>query len=119
MDADQVQGIRARLSAAGMPVDNVPDDHIREMMHQRAVDFRDKAPTTAAQAANIILDGVRQAPVLGFCDGDEPAWVNYHRFARSLWCDAYDPEFIERLMRAGHFGGLVNATAEAQRTESS
>ena len=60
MDADQVQEIRARLSAAGMPVDNVPDDHIREMMHQRAVDFRDKAPTTAAQAANIILDGVRQ-----------------------------------------------------------
>ena len=28
-------------------------------MHQRAIDFRDQAPTTAEQAATIILDGVR------------------------------------------------------------
>jgi hypothetical protein len=32
------------------------------------------------------------APVYGVCDFDDPAWVNYHRFARSLWHAGYDPE---------------------------
>ncbi|NOX52011.1 MAG: SDR family oxidoreductase, partial [Gammaproteobacteria bacterium] len=59
LSAEEVAGVRERLLAAGLPVDNVPDDHIREMIHQRAVDFRDKAPTTAGQAATIILEGVR------------------------------------------------------------
>ena len=116
MSPERVQELRERLSAAGLPVDNVPDDHIREMMHQRAVDFRDKAPTTAAQAANIILDGVRQGR-WRILVGDDAHAID--ELVRQDPEDAYDPEFIERLMRAGHFGGLVNATAEAQRTESS
>jgi hypothetical protein len=33
------------------------------------------------------------APIYGTCDHDDAAWVNYHRFARSLWCPGYDPEF--------------------------
>lgn len=32
------------------------------------------------------------APMWGACDPGHPAWVNYHRFARSLWCPNYDPE---------------------------
>ena len=60
MPTEDVAALRERLAAAGLPVDNIPDDHIRELMHQRALDFRDKAPTTAAQAATIILDGVRE-----------------------------------------------------------
>ena len=33
------------------------------------------------------------APIYGACDFDWQPWVNYHRFARSLWCPNYDPEF--------------------------
>lgn len=33
------------------------------------------------------------APIYGICGFSDPAWVNYHRFARSLWHAGYDPEF--------------------------
>ncbi len=59
MGAKQVAAVRARMLKAGAPVADWPDQAIRQMLHQRAIDFRDKAPTSAAQAATIILDGVR------------------------------------------------------------
>ena len=55
----QVAVARGRMVKAGAPVAGLPDDAIRQLMHQRAIDFRDKAPTSAEQAATIILDGVR------------------------------------------------------------
>ena len=55
----QVAVARGRMVKAGAPVAGLPDDAIRQLMHQRAIDFRDHAPTTAEQAATIILDGVR------------------------------------------------------------
>jgi len=33
------------------------------------------------------------APIYGMTGLDDPAWVNYHRWARSIWCPAFDPEF--------------------------
>jgi NAD(P)-dependent dehydrogenase (short-subunit alcohol dehydrogenase family) len=59
LSAEQVAVMRARMVKAGAPVADLPDDAIRQLMHQRAVDFRDKAPTSAAQAATTILDAVR------------------------------------------------------------
>ncbi len=110
MNTEQVQAVRERLSAAGLPVDNVPDDHIREMLHQRAVDFRDKAPTTAAAAATIILDGVREER-WRILVGDDAHAID--ELVRQDPESAYDPDFIQRMMQQGHFGGLVNATADA------
>jgi hypothetical protein len=37
------------------------------------------------------------APIYGFNNFHDPTWINYHRFARSMWCANYDPEF-ETLM---------------------
>jgi NAD(P)-dependent dehydrogenase (short-subunit alcohol dehydrogenase family) len=59
MPPQLVAVMRARMVKAGAPVAEASDDQIRALMHQRAVDFRDKAPTTAEQAATTILDGVR------------------------------------------------------------
>ncbi|MDH4393119.1 MAG: SDR family NAD(P)-dependent oxidoreductase [Aquabacterium sp.] len=59
MPAALVGVMRQRMVQAGAPVADASDDDIRALMHQRAIDFRDKAPTTAAQAAATILDGVR------------------------------------------------------------
>ncbi len=105
--AEDVQAIRERLKAAGMPVDNVPDDHIREMMHQRALDFRDKAPTTAADAATIILNDVR-AGRWRILVGDDAYALD--ELVRADPEAVYNPDFIDRVRAAGHFGGLINAT---------
>jgi len=107
MSSEQVEEIRRRLSASGMPVDNVPDEHIREMMHQRALDFRDKAPTTAREAAAIILEGVR-AGRWRILVGDDAYAID--RLVREDPEAAYTPEFMQRIMALGHFGGLVAAT---------
>ena len=60
MSSEEVAFMRSRYSEAGLPVDNLPDDDIRKMVLQVQEDFRDKAPTSASQAAKIILDGVRE-----------------------------------------------------------
>jgi hypothetical protein len=44
------------------------------------------------------------APVYGFCDFDDEAWLNYHRFARSAWCANFDPEFEALRWSPGEFG---------------
>ena len=59
LTAAQIDAARQRMVKAGAPVAHLPDDAIRQIMIQRGQDFRDNAPTTAAQAATIILDGVR------------------------------------------------------------
>lgn len=55
----QIAAMRQRMVQAGAPVADLGDDAIRAILVQRGKDFRDKAPTSATQAATIILDGVR------------------------------------------------------------
>jgi hypothetical protein len=50
---------RAGLAAAGLLAEDASAEDLRTMLIQLASDFRDKAPLSAAQAATIILDGVR------------------------------------------------------------
>jgi hypothetical protein len=38
---------------------NVSDDQLRTLMHHRGIEFRDNAPMTADQAADVILAGVK------------------------------------------------------------
>ena len=50
---------RAGLIEAGLLAGDVSADDLRQMLVKANADFRDKAPVTAAEAATIILDGVR------------------------------------------------------------
>src|SRR5690348_4474079 len=59
MTAEQLAVLRERLGQRGMNVSGASDDDLRVGMQMQAEMFRDAAPTTAAQAATIILDGVR------------------------------------------------------------
>ena len=43
----------------GMDVSGMSDQDVRKMAAERARRFREEAPTTAAAAATIILDGVK------------------------------------------------------------
>jgi hypothetical protein len=51
--------VRAKLAGAGLLAQDAPADELRQMLVRANADFRDKAPVSAAQAATIILDGVR------------------------------------------------------------
>ncbi|HTT78812.1 MAG TPA: SDR family NAD(P)-dependent oxidoreductase [Stellaceae bacterium] len=59
MDARQVAQARARIAAMGRDVSGLSDDEVRALVAERERRFRDEAPTSAAEAARIILDGVK------------------------------------------------------------
>jgi hypothetical protein len=59
MDATQIAQARARLASMGRDVSDLSDEGIRKMVAERERRFREDAPTTAAEAATIILDGVK------------------------------------------------------------
>jgi NAD(P)-dependent dehydrogenase (short-subunit alcohol dehydrogenase family) len=50
---------RAKLTEAGLLAEGASSDVLRQMLVRANADFRDKAPVSAAEAATIILDGVR------------------------------------------------------------
>ena len=104
MTADEVAEARAEMLKRGLPVDNVPDDHIRAAVHQFGVDFRDKAPTSAEQAAAIILDGVRNDRWRILVGEDA------HRLDEMVRAEpeqAYEAEFADRMRGRQVLGGLM------------
>lgn len=58
-DAEMAQ-IRAGMAQRGLPVETMDDDAVRSMVQMFGDLFRDNAPVTAAEAATMILDGVRE-----------------------------------------------------------
>lgn len=59
MTPEELDEIRADMARRGFPVESASDDDIRNLMKMMGEGFRDNAPMTAAQAAKVILDGVR------------------------------------------------------------
>jgi NAD(P)-dependent dehydrogenase (short-subunit alcohol dehydrogenase family) len=59
LSPDEVVLTRARLTAAGVDTAHMSDADIQAMIAERIRSFREDAPTTAAAAATIILDGVK------------------------------------------------------------
>src|SRR5262245_22060554 len=57
--SEEIAQIRARLAAAGRDLSQVSDGDIQRMAVERARRFREEAPTTAAAAAKVILEGVK------------------------------------------------------------
>jgi NAD(P)-dependent dehydrogenase (short-subunit alcohol dehydrogenase family) len=51
--------VRADLIRAGVLAEGTSADDLRQMLVRANADFRDKAPVSAAEAAAVILDGVR------------------------------------------------------------
>jgi NAD(P)-dependent dehydrogenase (short-subunit alcohol dehydrogenase family) len=99
LPADEVARIRAQLVKRGVPVGQTTDDQLRAVLHQLAVSFRDNAPTTAAKAAAVILDGVRSGRWRILVGDDAHA---LDRMVRETPEDAYEPTFTEALQRQGH-----------------
>lgn len=60
MSTDELDEFRASFARRGMPADGMADDDLRKLIAMFGDMFRDSAPLSAAQAATIILDGVRE-----------------------------------------------------------
>ena len=98
-----VLAVRKQLAERGVPADQLSDAEIEQRVADRGAAFRDRAPTTAAQAATIILDAVRAGQwriLVG-----EDALVIDDLVREDPW-SAYEPEFIQRIRDRGHLGGL-------------
>ncbi len=94
LDADSLARARQQMKAFGVDVDQMTDEAIQAMSAETARRFRDDAPTTAAEAAKIILDGVRNETWRILVGEDA------HRMDRLVRADpehAYEPEFFQRL----------------------
>jgi NAD(P)-dependent dehydrogenase (short-subunit alcohol dehydrogenase family) len=89
----ELKAARARLKSMGLPEETMTDAALQAMIAQQARRFHDDAPTTAAQAATIILDGVR-AERWRILVGDDA-----HRLDQLVRADpesAYTADFFKR-----------------------
>ncbi len=100
LTSEQLADVRERLAKRGMDVSGASDDDLRVGMQMQAEMFRDAAPTTAAQAATIILDGVR-AERWRILVGDDA--VGLDELVREHPVDAYDAVFRTHLKARGLF----------------
>ena len=60
MNAQQLGKLRERWTSINPGAAQLTDDMVRETAQKSGEDFRDKAPTSADQAAQIILAGMQQ-----------------------------------------------------------
>lgn len=100
LTGEQLQDVRERLGRRGMDVSGASDDELRAGLQMQAEMFRDMAPTTAAQAATIILDGVR-AERWRILVGDDAASLD--ELVREHPLDAYSDAFLPHLRARGLF----------------
>jgi len=104
---------RARIARAGMDVSAIPDAAIQAMVTEQARRFHDDAPTTAAQAATIILDGVK-AERWRILVGEDAKIMD--RMVRETPEEAYEQSFYERMAPAvgWQLGGIGRVAPESK-----
>ncbi|MCL2428254.1 MAG: SDR family oxidoreductase, partial [Alphaproteobacteria bacterium] len=94
LSATEIGQVRARLAAAGRDVSALSDEDIQKLAAERARRFLEDAPTTAAQAATIILDGVKADRWRILVGRDAHIIDEMVRESPEL---AYEVEFFDRL----------------------
>lgn len=104
MSDEAVAQMRQSLGSRGIDTSGASDEDIRTLAQMRAELFENAAPTTAAQAATIILDAVR-ANTWRVLVGEDAHDID--RLVRERPTEAYTDEFMDTLDALGHFGGLV------------
>jgi NAD(P)-dependent dehydrogenase (short-subunit alcohol dehydrogenase family) len=103
IDSTQLAHTRARLASMGKDTSGMTDDELRAMLAERARRFVTDAPTSAADAARIILDGVR-AEKLRILVGADAHLID--RLVRDDPDHAYEPDFFARFSaEAGWYPG--------------
>jgi NAD(P)-dependent dehydrogenase (short-subunit alcohol dehydrogenase family) len=88
--------VRKALTAQGMNVSALSDEQVRALVEAQANAFRDNAPTSAAEAAKVILDGVR-AERWRILVGKDAEFLDSR--VRAAPEDAYTPAFYDALVK--------------------
>jgi NAD(P)-dependent dehydrogenase (short-subunit alcohol dehydrogenase family) len=93
-----ISAARKRLAAQGIDVAGDSDDQIRARVEELERRFREGAPTSAAEAATIILDGVK-AEKWRILVGKDAEFLDDR--VRAAPEEAYGPEFYEAFRAGG------------------
>jgi NAD(P)-dependent dehydrogenase (short-subunit alcohol dehydrogenase family) len=93
LSKQDLERARARIARAGVDVAQLTDEAISAMAAEQARRFLEEAPTTAAEAAKIILDGVRTERWRILVGEDA---VRMDQLVREDPEHAYEPEFYQR-----------------------
>jgi NAD(P)-dependent dehydrogenase (short-subunit alcohol dehydrogenase family) len=88
--------MRARVASMGHDVSKLTDQDIGKLAHERARRFLEDAPTTATEAAKIILDGVK-AERWRILVGKDAEKID--RMVREAPERAYEPDFFQTLAK--------------------
>ncbi len=95
LNDDQVEEARTRIERMmGVDTSGATNEQIKLLLQARAEQFRDEAPMTAAAAASVILDGVREKR-WRILVGDDAHVLD--RMVRQFPEEAYEASFFERL----------------------
>ncbi|WP_375775029.1 SDR family oxidoreductase [Bradyrhizobium sp. ma5] len=97
LNPDEIRQARQRLQGQGIDVAKMSDADIQQLALDRARIFHDEAPTTAAAAAKIILDGVK-ADRWRILVGDDAHLLDER--VRNTPEQAYTPEFYQGIVAA-------------------
>jgi NAD(P)-dependent dehydrogenase (short-subunit alcohol dehydrogenase family) len=97
-ELDQARGFLAEL---GIDVAGQTDGELRQTLARLGDEFKNKAPVSAAQAATVILDGVRSG-TWRILVGDDARWLDER--VRADPENAYD---YDKLFQAAKASGLV------------
>jgi NAD(P)-dependent dehydrogenase (short-subunit alcohol dehydrogenase family) len=92
----QLAFARGRIASSGVDVSKLNDADVEKIVRERAKRFVDEAPVSAAQAATIILDGVK-ADRWRILVGDDAHKID--ALVRQDPEHAYDVDFFERFAR--------------------
>ena len=101
MTADDLDETRKMISARGIDASAFTDDQVRGLMTTMGEMFRDNAPTSAEQAAGIILDGVREGR-WRILVGEDAEILD--SLVRETPEEVYESSFTERQRAAGGVG---------------
>jgi NAD(P)-dependent dehydrogenase (short-subunit alcohol dehydrogenase family) len=100
MSSEELAEVRTLWARFDEATGQLDDETVRTMLIMQGENFRDNAPTTAAQAATIILDGVH-AKQWRILVGDDA--VGMDAMVRAEPENAYTLDFFERLQAKGIF----------------
>ena len=110
MTEEQIAQLRERLGRSGLDVSAASDEDLRVGLQAQAESFRDNAPMSAAQAAAVILDGVRRNEWRILVGADA---VILDEMVREQPTDAYRSDFMDRV----HARGALNFTTNGPGNE--
>lgn len=111
LSPEELARARARMARMGVDANQVPDAAIQAMVAEQARRFLENAPTTAAEASRIILDGVK-AERWRILVGDDAQRMD--ALVRADPEQAYEAPFFEKLAKevGWQLNGIVSNQAD-------